>query len=317
MAGNPTPQVRDPASRDGNSGPRTRLWRDRRGAAALIAAIAAPVVLISVALGVEVSHWATRKLDYQRGADTAALAGGAALARNDTPEQAANAAADVAELSGIAGGARSWTPASLVLTDNLITVTITNGIHNSADPAVLVSVQGSVPLLFSRLITAATQITLGANAMAELGPQPCILTLGGSGNGISASGNVTMAMPGCAMYSDSSISMTGTDTIDAAALYASGGIRIGSNVSGTGTNPSVQYAGVAPLSDPYARDNAVQSALAKASCAPTQLPVVSGNTVTLNPNTCYRSISISGSQTLVFNGAGLYTINGSLTATGN
>ena len=317
MAGSPTPRVRGPAPTDGKSGARACLWRNRRGAAALIAAIAAPVVLISVALGVEVSHWATRKLDYQRGADTAALAGGAALARNDTPEQAANAAADVAELSGIAGGARSWTPASLVLTDNLITVTITNGIHNSADPAVLVSVQGSVPLLFSRLITAATQITLGANAMAELGPQPCILTLGGSGNGISASGNVTMAMPGCAMYSDSSISMTGTDTIDAAALYASGGIRIGSNVSGTGTNPSVQYAGVAPLSDPYARDNAVQSALAKASCAPTQLPVVSGNTVTLNPNTCYGSISISGTQTLVFKGAGLYTINGSFNATGS
>jgi len=275
------------------------------------------VVLISVAMGVEVSHWATRQLDYQRSADTAALAGGAALARNDTPEQAANAAADVAELSGIAGGTRSWSPTSLVLADNLITVTITNGVHNSADPAVLVSVQGAVPLLFSRLISPATQISLGARAMAELGPQPCILTLGGTGNGISASGNVTMAMGGCAMYSDSSISMTGSVTVNAAALYASGGIRIGSNVSGTGTNPAVQYAGVAPLSDPYTKDGAVQNALAKASCAPTQLPVVSGNTVTLTPNTCYGSISISGSQTLVFNGAGLYTINGSLTATGN
>lgn len=317
MAGSPTPRVRGPAPTDGKSGAHACLWRNRRGAAALIAAIAAPVLLISVAMGVEVSHWATRKLDYQRSADTAALAGGVALARNDNPEQAANAAADVAELSGIAGGARSWSWASLVLTDNLITVTITNGVHNSADPAVLVSVQGSVPLLFSRLITTATQITLGASAMAELGPQPCILTLGGSGKGISAAGNVTMAMPGCAMYSDSNISMTGTVTINAAALYAASGITISSNVSGTGTNPAVQYAGVAPLSDPYASDSAVQNALAKASCAPTQLPAISGNTVTLNPNTCYGSISISGNQTLVFNGAGLYTINGSLNATGN
>ena len=319
MAGSLTPRVRGSAPRDKNRGTRTRLRRDRRGAAALIAAIAAPVLLISAAMGVEVSHWATRQLDYQRSADTAALAGGAALARNDTPEQAANAAADVAELSGIAGGARSWSQASLVLTDNLITVTITNGVHNSADPAVLVSVQGAVPLVFSRLISTATQITLGAQAMAELGPQPCILTLGGSGAGISASGNVTMAMPGCAMYSDSSISMTGTVTVNAAALYASGGIRIGSNVNGTGTASAVQYAGVAPLSDPYASDSAVQNALAKASCAPTQ-PQPSpdkNNAVTLTPNTCYGSITISGSETLVFNGAGLYTINGSLTATGN
>ena len=68
---------------------------------------------MSVAMGVEVSHWATRKLDLQRSSDTAALAGGAALARNATPQQAANAAADVAELSGIAGGTRSWFPGSL------------------------------------------------------------------------------------------------------------------------------------------------------------------------------------------------------------
>jgi len=317
MAGRPTPRVPRLASRDRNSFARTHPWRDQRGAAALIAAIAAPVLLISAAMGVEVSHWATSTLDLQRSADTAALAGGAALARNDTPEQAANAAADVAELSGIAGGTRSWSQANLVLTDNLITVTITNGVHNSADPAVLVAVQGSVPLVFSRLISTATEITLGARAMAELGPQPCILTLGGSGNGVRASGNVTMAMPGCAVYSDSSISMTGSVTINAAALYASGTVGIGSNVSGTGTDPAVQYSGVAPLSDPYASDSAVQSALAKASCAPTQLPAVSGNTVTLTPNTCYGSIAISGSQTLVFDGAGLYTINGSLTATGN
>ena len=317
MTGRPTPWVPRSASRDGNSRARTQLWRDRHGSAALIAAIAAPVLLIAVAMGVDVSHWATRSLNLQRSADTASLAGGVALARNDTPEQAANAAADVAELSGIAGGTRSWSPANLVLTDNEITVTMTNGIHNSADPAVLVSVAGSVPLVFSRLISTATQITLGARAMAELGPQPCILTLGGSGNGVRASGNVTMDMPGCSAYSDSNLSMTGSVTINAAALYASGTVGVGSNVSGTGTSPSVQYSGVAPLSDPYVHDSAVQNALAKASCAPTQLPLVSGNTVTLNPNTCYGSISISGNQELVFNGAGLYTINGSLTATGN
>ena len=186
-----------------------RVGRDRRAAVSLIAAITAPVLLMAVAMGVEVAHWSTRKLDLQRAADTAALAGVAAIAREGSNFQAASAAANVAELSGIAGGTRSWSAGALVLSDNQATVKITNGVRNSYDPAVLVTVQATTPLLFSRIITAATSISLQATAMAELGPQPCVLTLGGAGNGISASGNVVMNLPGCAMYSDSSQSMQG------------------------------------------------------------------------------------------------------------
>ena len=295
-----------------------RLRDERRGGVALIAAIAVPALLVAVALGTEIAHWADAQVGLQRTSDMAALAGVAALARNDTAQQAANAAADVAELNDAAGTpGRSWNSATLVLSDNLVTVSITNGVRNSADPAVRVATGRVLPLWFTHIVSAATSISLGSTAMAELGPQPCILALGGSGAGVSASGNVVMSLNGCSAYSDGPITMKGNVTINAAALDAVGGIAIGSNVSGSGTNPSVQTAGAATLADPYANDLAVQDALSQAACTPTRAPAVSGGTVILYPNTCYGAISISGSQTLSFAAPGLYTVNGSITVAGN
>ena len=108
-------------------------------------------------------------------------------------------------------------------------------------------------------------------------------------------------------------------TINAAALYAAGTINIGGTVGGTGTNPSVQTSGAPVVADPYTNDTAVQAALAQANCAPTQpMPVSSdGNTVTLDPNTCYGTIKLTNKQSLVFNGPGLYTVNGDIEATGS
>ena len=60
---------------------------------------------MSVALGVEVGHWAVARSDMQRIADLAALAGVQGMASNDSLQQAANAAANVAELNGATGAA--------------------------------------------------------------------------------------------------------------------------------------------------------------------------------------------------------------------
>lgn len=323
MDGSRTSRVAGSPPRSGRPATLAQVGRDRRAAVSLIVAVTAPVLLTAVAMGVEVANWSTQKLNLQRAADSAALAGVAAITREGTNFQAASAAANVAEMSGISGGTRSWSPSALVLADNQATVKITSGLRNSYDPAVLVTVQGTIPLLLSRLITAATSISMQATAMAELGPQPCVLTLGGNGSGISASGNVVMNLPGCALYSDSSQSFNGSVTLNAAALYAAGTVNVGSNVTGTGTNTAIQTSGAPVITDPYATDTALQSALAQANCAPTVLPVKATNTttgittVTLSPNTCYGSMKITGSDQLVFNGPGLYTVNGSLTVTGN
>ena len=74
---------------------------DRRAGVALITALSMPVLMMSVAMGVEVSHWSAQQLDLQRTADLAALAGASAYARGGTAAQAAAAAAPC--WRGIAG----------------------------------------------------------------------------------------------------------------------------------------------------------------------------------------------------------------------
>ena len=299
---------------------RSALRRNRRGAIALIAGIAAPVLLMSVALGVEVGHWAVARSDMQRMADLAALAGVQGMASNDSLQQSANAAANVAELNGAAGAAtRIWDATALALSDNQAAVTIVSGLHNSADPAVKVVITEAVPLLFAGLISSATSVQLNAVAIAELGPQPCILSLGTNGSsGISASGTPVVNLNGCSGYSDNNVTLKGTVTVDASALYAAGSISVGSNVTGTAINPAVQSSGAPVISDPYAADATVQNALtAAANCKTAVSPAVSGTIVTLVPNTCYGTMKIAAGYTLDFAQPGLYLINGSLSVSGN
>ncbi|MDE2006211.1 MAG: hypothetical protein KGI51_06575 [Rhodospirillales bacterium] len=299
--------------------PLAALAANRRGAIAIFAGIAMPVMLLGVALGVEISRWAAIQGEMQRVADLASLAGVQGLASNDTNAEAANAAANVAELNGATGSSsRSWDGTNLILSDNTVTVSVVAGLHNSADPAIKVVVTKSMPLLFSGLITSATTQSMRAVSVAELGPQPCVLSLGTNGaNGISGSGTPSFNLKGCSAYSDNGITMKGTVTINASALYAAGGISIGSNVTGTATNPAVQSTGAPVITDPYAGDATVQNALAAAKCAPALSPAVSGTTVTLQPNTCYGTIKVAAGYTLDFASPGLYLINGSLTVSGN
>lgn len=293
-----------------------RLRHDHRASVGLLTGLSAPTLLMATAMGVEVSHWASVHTDLQRTADMSAIAGVAALARNETPQQAANAAANMAEMNGAPGGSRTWNPNTYVLSDNYISVAVTAGIRNSADSAVAVTVRSAIPLLFSRIMVRASSISLGATGTAELAPQPCVLALGSTG-GITVSGNVTASFLSCSLYSDSTIKMSGSVSIDAAALYATGKIATGSAVTGTAAATSAQNSGAPSVPDPYANDRTMLFALSQADCFPAQQPAVSGNTVTMEPNTCYGSISINGTQALVFDGPGLYTVNGSITVTGN
>lgn len=308
-----------------------RLRRDRRAAIALIAALAAPAVLLSVALGIEVAHWSVVQVDTQRIADTAALAGAEAYGGGATAEQAAIAAANVAEVNGAAGtSTRSWSAGSQTLSDNEITVQLTTGVINTGDPAVRATVTQPVPLLFSTIWSGSGGVALHATALAEVGstvngPQPCVLTLNGDANGvqtlpgITASGNTNASMTGCSLVSDGNISMSGNLTLDAGALYSSGTISVSGNVSGTATNTATWHQSSPQVSDPYAGDATLQNAIAAANCGPTQSPAYSQSTdtYTLSPNTCYGPISISGNSSIVFNGTGLYTVNGSITINAN
>ncbi len=305
-----------------------RLRRDRRAAIALITALATPVLLMSVAMGIEIGHWSDVKLQLQRTADLAALAGAKSYAAGASAEAAANVAANVAEFNaGIGGAARSWTAASETLSDSQITVQITKGVNNPADPAVRVTVTRAVPMMFSRIAFSGGSVTMNATSLAEVGTtvntvQPCILTLNGGTTGAVAmpgttlNGNVQVDLSGCSIVSDGNTSLNGNVTLDASAIYAAGGITTNGSVSGTAAVSANQYPNSPPVSDPYASDAALQNAIAQASCSPAIQPAASNGAVNLYPNTCYGSISVTGRNTVVFNGTGLYTVNGSFSVAG-
>jgi len=213
------------------------LGADRRGAIALIAGIAAPVLLGAIALGVEVAHWSSVQLDTQRTSDLAALAGAQSAAGGATTQEAANAAASVAELNGASGATtRTWNAATNVLTDNTVTVSLVNGVHTSNDKAFQVAITKSVPLVLAGLISSASAETLRATATAEVmstqawaGPQPCVAALktaAQGGTGITYTGWATMTAIGCSIRSNAGLTETGSGNWNTQGIYAAGSISI-------------------------------------------------------------------------------------------
>ncbi|MDE2005754.1 MAG: hypothetical protein KGI51_04240 [Rhodospirillales bacterium] len=246
----------------------------RRGTIALIAALAAPVMLGAVALGVEIAHWSSVQLDTQRIADLAALAGAQSSASGATAQEAANAAANVAELNGAAGATtRGWNATTKVLTDNTITVAAVTGVKKSSDPAFKVTVRQQVPLLLAGLISSASAESIGAAATGEVvsnqawaGPQPCVVALqtaAQGGSGINYTGWATMNAIGCSVRSNAGLTETGSGAWNTQGIYAAGSVSIpfwvsDKNNAGAAANPTAN-AGTIP--DPYGSDTALQTAL--------------------------------------------------------
>lgn len=257
------------------------LPRERRAAVALVAALAAPVLLAAIALGVEVAHWSAVQLDTQRVADLAALAGAQSAASGASVQEAANAAANVAELNGATGAdTRSWNAATRVLTDNTVTVGAVSGLRKSTDAAFKVVVTQSVPLVLAGLISTASAETLMATATAEAmsnqswgGAQPCVAALktaAQGGAGITYSGWTTMKAIGCAIRSNAGLTETGSGAWNTQGIYAAGAISIPFWVSNTNnagaTLTPTPNDGTIP--DPYASNTPLQTALANADSLP-------------------------------------------------
>lgn len=312
--------LRDRRSRRGGG---VGLARDRRAGVALLAALAAPALLMSVAMGVEVAHWSVVQLDTQRVADMAAVAGGEAwvayasesslkpVSPCQTPSRAclaAVAAANVAEVNGAIGTAsRSWNSGTGVLSDNAITVTVTAsgaGVHNSSDPTVQVAVTETVPVGFAQLFDAASTEALGATAKSEIestqgwaGPQPCLAALktaAQGGGGITYAGWTTVSATGCSVRSNANINETGSGNWNTEGIYAAGSISIPNWVSDTDnsgkTLTPVPNAGTIP--DPYATNTAVQTAL-------TQAGQVTGSSIACSNQHC----GLPSSPGSTFNGS--------------
>jgi Flp pilus assembly protein TadG len=289
------------------------LWRHRRGSVALMTGIMLPVMVMSLAMGIEVTYWSVTKLELQRIADVAAWAGAAKYAATTDPQAATNAAADLAEINGVASASsRNWNLATLTMTDNLVTAQVIGGVRNAADVAVKVTVKRTILKSFSRIFPSAqSSVTVSAAAVAEigsLGPQPCILGLGGgvdgvtTGSDISVIGNANLQATGCSVRSDDAISLNGNASITASGVYAAG------SISSSGVCCDL-HPNSGQVPDPYAANAPVQNALKLLNPGTgSSVSVKSNQTQPLSPGT-YSGWNVNGTLNL---SPGLYIVNGDI-----
>jgi Flp pilus assembly protein TadG len=340
-------------------------FRSRRASVALYVALLAPVLALSVGLGVEVSSWSATKINLQRIADTASAAGAINYENVGNAQTAATAAAYMAQINGASGAASpTWSSSSKTLSDNQITVAIVNGVQKSSDTAVQVTVNQTVPLTVSRIVSSTPSVTVSSTSTAEVvgtsstgsGGQPCLLALSKTGNGIAASGSITLNSSGCTAVSNANFNDSGGSTLAIAGIYATGTVTIPcwADLNGNSSNcpvwppsgmiqsSSYLHPGSSAISDPYASNTALQTDLTNAStatgsaiaCSNQQcgLPSTSGSTFNgsycsgqgtgtvycyLKPGNYLGWAVTSGGPYYFCMAPGLYTFNGNINLTQN
>lgn len=291
------------------------LSGDRRGSVALMTGIMAPVLAMSLALGVEVTFWSVNVVELQQIADAAAWAGAQQYAATSNAQGATNAAVDMAEINAVAGSAtRVWTAGTKTLTDNLVTAQIVSGVVSTSDVAVKVTVKRNIAKLLTNIFpSSASIVTVQASAVAEIGSvglQPCITALGQgvdgitTGTDVSVVGNGTLSAVGCSLRSNDGINQSGSGDINVTSVYAGGTIS-GSHIC-CDLHPNAGQ-----IQDPYATNTPVQTAL-------NALSPGSGTAIGISPNTSqsitpgtYSGWNISGTLNL---SPGLYYVNGNISA---
>jgi len=286
--------------------------RDERGSVALMGALYMTPLLTGAAIAIEFTNWGTTKVQLQRTADIAAIAGVQSFNVSASAEAAAGAAVKMAELNSLAGGARTYNASTKVMAGtaeaSTVTAQVTAGTRNTSSTAVKVTVTKRVPFQMAQYFGLGTLINLSAVAQAETEPSPqgtgpaCMLALRQDGTGIRAQGSVLVNLTGCSLRSNAAIATGGSGQMSASGFYASGSVtgdlRVGA-----------KYPNVPVLADPYAGRAALQSALNAASGAGgPAFSVKPSQTQTLSPGT-WSSWDISGNLTLK---PGLYVVSGTI-----
>ncbi|GBQ93090.1 hypothetical protein GLI01_04430 [Gluconacetobacter liquefaciens] len=309
---------------------RLRREFDRRGAVALLVALALPVLMGVLGLAIDVSYWAMTRLELQRVADLAAVAGVARYGASGQVSDALDTAAAVAELNGLPAGRRDG--------DGIVTRIDMAGAYKTtitfAAPATLtVTIVKAAPRLFSALfLTSGTQ-PVSARAVARLtvrsrGGAACVLALSGAGETVLEDG-ARLSMPGCDLRTNGALALGAEAAIDVANLVAGGTIGPGdSDICSALT--CVQYA--AQMADPYAAPygsllavplHAVslpkgQTTLSPPSVGTAYAWQVGGGDYTLMPGVYYISGDFSVNAGTTLTGVGVTIVaSGNVTIDGN
>jgi len=273
-----------------------KLYRDRSGSLIVTFAVATPVVLGAVGLGVESGLWYTAKRSLQTEADAAALSGAYERAKG-RPTNVMAAAMREAVRNGFVAAAPN-------------TSTVNNppaSGPNAGEPeAVEVLLGKQQQPLFSGLFLGDLTISVRSVAMVQTTGTACVLALDPSMDGaLTSTGNPTVNMAGCVMAANSTsasaINMTGSTTVTAQSLWTAGGYTNGGSATINLTTPAETNAWA--LDDPYASMTVPNLS----GCDHNNFS--SNSTQTLNPGVFCNGFSLQSHANIALN-PGTYYIDG-------
>jgi hypothetical protein len=287
---------------------------------AVISAFTAPLLVLALGLGIDVSYWMAARLELQRMADLAAMAGAANYASKTTASSALTTAANVAELNGFPAASR--TTGTNTLSESY-GVWSGNFVTNSSAQLVTVTLQRLVATFFSgAVLTSRPTISVSATAQVvgrrNVG-QACVVALQGYASGVTtaddltANGNVDISLSGCDLRADASMVFNGNVALVVANLIASGTVTMSGNISEPCTQCDNVLRQQPQIPDPFAGTYGA----AVTSIPSTTAGQPSGNTLSPPPaGTAYSSLSFNGNNTVTFN-PGIYYVAGSVSFNGN
>jgi Flp pilus assembly protein TadG len=227
------------------------VLKDRRGAVAIVMALALPVVVGMAGLGVEAGKWFLVKRQAQTAADAAAFAGALELAANSssTVTSVRSAARKESERNGFAHGSNPKV-------DVTIPYTYTDPYtHKVSSNAVEVIVTRDETRLFSAIyLSTPARIVARAVGLVNASGAACILATNPLAHkALEVTGSAVLNMENCSLGSNStasdSMSFWGKSAVQASSAWAAGGIVSGGSSLPSFPGGTASYAWTIP--DPY------------------------------------------------------------------
>ena len=259
---------------------------DESGQSLIITGLALTCLIGFLALATDVGLLFRDKVNLQKVADAAAIAGAAEIRSGNYVAAALASAAQNGVTNGVNG-----------------TVMVTSGSTYHPN-SIKVSVTQSEPNRFLELFGQPTT-TVGASAVAGVtNGNACMYALDTDpfkGQGITMNGTGTLNIPNCAIYDNAGLVMNGNSGSITASF-----IGVVGSYSGSGATPT-PVTGMVPVPDPMSYWTSPQNAYSSGSCQ-TNPKQKNG---TLGPG-CYNGLTLTGTAL----NPGLYVIHGSLDLSG-
>ena len=172
-----------------------RFFRDKRGNFTVLSSIMMVTMAGVAGLVADYGSGLFNRMEDQRIADTAAVAGARVYDETQSSSAVTTAVTNVAALNGISSGS--------------VSSSIGSSPTGDGNQAVTVTISSQAPLTFSRLVSrsSSTSLPVQASAIAEMKPggAGCVIALNSSGTGVTLTGSGTISAPGCAVASNQTI----------------------------------------------------------------------------------------------------------------